>query len=130
MILGQPMAGSRENAKENDVLVLAPLYVTILSALLVFSCGAAKSPQEITVRVPDEFSGIVRVTPCDRTSAERAIASSQGVAATTACPGKNDQVTLVLIRSGQIYRIPPEQVTIRRAGDGLPVSIEAVMPSR
>ena len=119
-------------SKNSELLImLAPLYVVVLSALLLFSCGAAKSAQEITVKVPDQFAGVLHIAPCDRNGGpEPVITDPQGAASTSACPKGGRQVTLVVLRAGQTYRISPEEVTIRRAGDGVPVSIEATVPPR
>jgi hypothetical protein len=125
------MAGAKHRARADELLIiLTPLYVTLLSALLLFSCGAGSSAREITVQVPDTFAGTLRISPCDRSQSERVAVDERGVTATSVCPRSGEQVTLVVIRSGQTYRISPENVTIRRAGDGLPVSIEATIPPR
>src|SRR5262245_51131562 len=114
-------------SKENELLIMfAPLYVVMVSALLLFSCGAAKSAQEITVKVPDQFAGVVKISPCDRNAnPDPVMTDAKGVGNTSTCPLGGRQVTLVVLRNGQTYRISPDEVKIRRAGDGMPVSIEA-----
>jgi len=112
-------------------LALAPMYVTLLSALLLFSCGAAKSAQEITVQVPDRFAGMVQIDPCDaKANKDHVVADAKGMAATSSCPRPGQGVTIVIVRAGQSYRVSPEYVKILRAGDGVPVRIEAAVPSR
>ena len=107
------------------------MYVPVLSALLMFSCAAAKSAQEITVQVPPEFTGTVRINLCDpKASTDHALVSAQRLAATSACPKPGQQITLLIERAGKTYRITPENVIVQRAGDGLPVEINAPVPPR
>lgn len=115
---------------EKDLfLALSPIYVPVLSALLLFSCAAAKSAQEITVQVPEEFSGLVKIDPCEsKASADHISVDAKGLAATSSCPKTGQQVTLVIVRAGKTYRITPENVAVLRAGDGLPVRIQATVP--
>ena len=125
---GTTMPPSRENEL---LLMLVPLYVVMLSTLLLFSCGAAKSAQEITLKVPDHFAGVVKISPCDRNAGPPPIAvDTQGMGSTSECPQGGRQVSLIVVRADQTYRISPEHVKIRRTGDGLPVSIEASLPVR
>ena len=119
-------------AKENELLILLlPLYAVLLSALQMFSCGAGRSAQEITVKVPDQFAGELQISPCEANGApDPVIADSQGAAKTSVCPKASQPVTLAVLRGGQTYRIAPENVTVRRSGDGLPVSIRARVPAQ
>jgi hypothetical protein len=120
----------KDTRREKDLLLaLAPMYVPVLSALLLFSCAAAKSAQEITVQVPPEFTGMVLINPCDpKATADHALVNARGLAATSACPKPGQQVTLLIDRAGKTYRISPENVIVLRAGDGLPVEINATVP--
>src|SRR5215475_13328398 len=108
------------SSKEKDLLLMfAPLYVVVLSALLLFSCGAAKSAQEISVKVPDQFVGALKISPCQReANPEPVVIDRQGTGSTSSCPLGGRQVTLVIMQNGRTYRISPDQVKIRRAGDG------------
>jgi hypothetical protein len=120
-----------QDQHKNVFLALAPMYVTIFCALLLFSCAAAKSAQQITVQVPDEFAGTLQIDPCDRSaSVDHILADAKGAAATSACPHRGDQITLIIVRAGKTYRVIPENVTIVRTGDGLPVRIQAAAPRR
>ena len=122
------------NLREGDVRSDKDLFLTlapILCALLVLSCGAAKSAQEITVQVPDGFAGTLQIEPCNASAnADHVTLDARGVATTSACPGRGQLVTLVIVRGGQTYRIVPENVKVLRTGDGLPVRIEATIPAR
>lgn len=51
--------------------------------------------------------------------------NSHGTAPTSACPKPGETVTLTVVKGSQNYRIPTNEVTIERAGDGLPVAIKA-----
>jgi len=51
--------------------------------------------------------------------------SARGTAATSACPRPGETVSLMVVKGNEKYRIPTDEVTIERAGDGLPVAIKA-----
>jgi hypothetical protein len=122
----------KDPRREKDLfLALAPIYVPVLSALLLFSCGAARSAQEIMVQVPEEFTGTVKIDPCEsKASVDHVLVDAKGLAATSACPKPGQRVTLLIVRAGKTYRITPENVAVLRAGDGLPVRIQASVPPR
>jgi hypothetical protein len=128
-----PKRNREQNQDQNkDVfLALAPMYVTMFGALLLSSCAAAKSAQQITVQVPDEFAGTLQINPCDRSaSVDHVAADAKGAAASSACSHRGDQVTLIIVRGGKTDRVIPGNVTILRTGDGLRVRIEAAAPRR
>ena len=78
----------KDPRREKDLfLALAPIYVPVLSALLLFSRGAARSAQEIIVQVPEEFTGTVKIDPCEsKASVDHVLVDAKGLAATSACP--------------------------------------------
>jgi hypothetical protein len=122
-----------KNARSDKDLfsTFAPMYMTILCALLVLSCGAANSAQEITVQVPDRFTGTLQIDTCNvAASSDHVTVDAHGAAMTPACPTRGQQVTLVIAGGGQTYRIVPDKVTVVRTGDGLPVRIQATLPPR
>jgi hypothetical protein len=47
------------------------------------------------------------------------------LAPTSACPKPGETITLNVVKGAQNYRVPSNEVTIERAGDGLPVAIKA-----
>jgi hypothetical protein len=104
------------------------LLATILATFLLFSCAAKEAPREIVVQVPANYSGEVSLDPCSPRSSGDTVTKADGSASTSVCPQSGEVVTLIVIRGGVSYRIPPEQVTIQRAGDGLPVGIRARIP--
>jgi hypothetical protein len=101
------------------------LVATVFAAFLLFSCGAKQAPKEIKVTVPDDFSGEMTLDPCANGLPAEVSLNPRGSAPTSACPKPGETVTLTVVKSGQDYRIPANEVRIDRAGDGLPVAIKA-----
>ena len=101
------------------------LLATVFAASLLYSCGAKQAPREIRVTVPADFSGQISLDPCTTGLPPDAMVDARGVASTSACPKAGETVTLTVVKGGQTYRVPSNEVTIERAGDGLPVAIKA-----
>jgi hypothetical protein len=101
------------------------LLTTVFAATLLYSCGAKEAPREIRVTVPPNFSGQMTLDPCASGVSAEVTLSARGTAATSACPKQGETVTLTIVKGSETYRIPTTEVTIERAGDGLPVAIKA-----
>jgi hypothetical protein len=101
------------------------LLGTVFAAFLLFSCGAKQAPKEIKVIVPADFSGEMTLDPCTNGVPSEVSLNARGTAATSACPKPGESVSLTVVKSGENYRVPTEEVKIERAGDGLPVAIKA-----
>ena len=101
------------------------LLATVFAAFLLYSCGAKQAPRELTVTVPADYSGQVTLDPCAKGLPAEVTVDSHGTAQTSACPKPGETVTLTVVKGGKNYRIPTNEVTIERAGDGLPVAIKA-----
>jgi len=106
------------------------LLATIFATFLLFSCAAKQAPHEITVRVPDNYSGELNLAPCSQDSSAEVAVDLQGAARTSACPKPGESVTLTVIQGGVERRLSPDQVNIERAGDGMPVAIKARLTGR
>jgi hypothetical protein len=106
------------------------LLATIFATFLLFSCAAKQAPQEITVKVPENYSGALTLDPCAPDSSAEVVVNSRGSARTSACPKPGESVTLTIVQGGVERRISPDQVTIEGAGDGLPVAIKTRIPAR
>jgi hypothetical protein len=106
------------------------LLATIFATFLLFSCAAKQAPHEITVKVPDNYSGELNLDPCTQGSSAQVTVDSNGSGQTSACPKPSEQVSLTVIQSGLEHRVPQNQVRIERAGDGLPVAIKGRVPAR
>ena len=105
------------------------LLAMIFTPFLLFSCAAKQAPREITVRVPPDYAGELSLDPCSRHASAEVSVDAKGDTATSVCPKADETVTLRVIRGGTDFRVPPDQVTIERAGDGLPVAIKAHVPA-
>ena len=101
------------------------LLATVFAASLLYSCGAKQAPREIKVTVPEGFSGEINLDPCAAGPTAEVTVNARGVASTSACPRAGETITLTVVKGAQKYRIPSNEVTIQRAGDGLPVAIKA-----
>lgn len=101
------------------------LLATVFAAFLLYSCAAKQAAREIRVTVPSDFSGEMTLDPCTTGLSPEVTLSARGTAQTSACPKPGETVTLTVVKGGQNYRIPTNEVTIERAGDGLPVAIKA-----
>lgn len=100
------------------------LELGALSSLL--SCGLARPPQRLTLKVDPAFGGIVHISTCVQSApAAEITADSQGAAATSICPTSDQALELVVVRGAQSYRIAQQDVSIQRTGDGIPTSIQA-----
>jgi hypothetical protein len=106
------------------------LVATIFATFLLFSCAAKQAPHEITVKVPDNYSGELNLVPCSQGSPAEVAVNSNGSGQTSACPKPGDELSLRVVQSGLERRVPPDQVRIERAGDGLPVAIKARVPTQ
>jgi hypothetical protein len=96
-------------------------------SLLLISCAAKSAPARITVQVPENFAGPLRLYPCDKTALDPVLVNGNGEGKTSACP-TGDDVEIVVLKSGKTVYLAPEKIKVARAGDGFPVSISAAIP--
>jgi hypothetical protein len=101
------------------------LLATVFAASLLYSCAAKRAPREVTVTVPADYSGEMTLDPCGKSVPGEITLSARGTASTAVCPEPGETVSLTVIKGGVSYRISSDDVTIERAGDGLPVAIKA-----
>ena len=101
------------------------LLATVFAAFLLYSCGAKQAPREVKVKVPQGFAGQTTLDPCTEGLSAEVSVNARGSGQTSACPKPGDTVTLTVVQGDKNYRIPTDEVTIERAGDGLPVAIKA-----
>jgi hypothetical protein len=104
------------------------LLATIFATFLLFSCAAKQAPREIIVTVPANYTGEITLDPCSSHSSTEVAVDASGNASTSACPHAGETVTLKVMKGGVSYRVPANDVTIERAGDGIPVVIKARVP--
>ena len=115
-----------------DLIILRVLLaVPVLSAMFLFSCGANTSSQQISVKVPDGFTGTLLIRPCmPDASAGTTSADDKGLAFSAACPRKGDPFTVVVDRAGTVFRVSSDDANSHYTGDGFPVSIEVTIPPK
>jgi hypothetical protein len=111
----------------------ALLLTTIFATFLLFSCAAKQAPQEITVKVPADYWGELNLDPCSPKFSADVSVDAKGTGQTSVCPKSGESVTLIIVKGVKgdpELRVPPDLVTIERAGDGLPVAIKARIPAQ
>jgi hypothetical protein len=96
-------------------------------SLLLISCAAKSAPTRITVKVADTYSGSLRLHPCEKGAQDPVLADEKGNGVTAACP-LGDDVELLVVKGSRTIYIAREKIKVARAGDGLPVTITAVIP--
>jgi hypothetical protein len=90
------------------------------------SCAAKNAPARITVRVADTYSDPLHLKPCLESAREPVVVNEQGNGETSACP-YGDLEIIVLKQSKTVY-ITSENISVERAGDGIPATITAQVP--
>jgi hypothetical protein len=98
----------------------------LVISLALASCAAKEAPARVTVRVPDSFSGVLHLRPCVGGAKEPIVADAQGSADIFACP--LGDLEIVVNRGSSTVYIKSEDVSMSRAGDGIPVAITASVP--
>ena len=95
----------------------------LLASAILLSCAAKPRPVAINIEVQAGYKGALHVTPCaDRAQVKRA--DEQGTVYAEECPQPGQEIELVVIQGGQTYRIPSENLSISKTGDGIPVEID------
>ena len=98
-------------------------------AFLMLSCAWSSRPDELTVRDPGHFQGMVHVDTCvSGAPAQDITLDLKGAGKTSLCPGANHTVEIDLIEEGRHYKIAANQVHIQRTGDGMATSLEVKLP--
>jgi len=98
--------------------------VVALVSLFLFSCGARKAPERLTVIAPENFSGQIRIITCDPKAPSDSIAiDADGHGRTSLCSSSPD-LTLRVVRGKSIEEIPAVSA---KTGDDFVVSITAVV---
>lgn len=104
-------------------------YALLATVFLMLSCGASMHSDQLTLRVPDHFSGSMHVTTCVAGAPMGEITlDEQGLGKTSLCPTVNHSVELEVIRIDRRYKLNSSEVRILRTGDGISTSIEAQLP--
>ncbi len=95
-----------------------------LVSLFLFSCGARKAPERLTVIASENFSGEIRIVTCDPKAASDSIAiDANGHGRTSLCSSSPD-LTLRVVRGKSVDEIP---AVTAKTGDDFVVSITAVI---
>jgi hypothetical protein len=95
----------------------------IVYGLLCASC--ARPIREIQVEVPEGYTGHLHITTC---AIPPMRADLRGNAAVADCPVPSEKIQLIVRRGGEMHQISPEKLTVNASADGLPVTIDGVLP--
>ncbi len=101
------------------------LWIALAISVSLASC--AKHPiTQVSVKVGDTFSGYFRLTTCIPGAKDPVVLNETAEGNTAACP--SGDVEISVIKPSKTFRIAPEDVHVRRSGDGTPVAISAQIP--
>jgi hypothetical protein len=124
--------------QETNIMPINPRVIQLLqrcvpvlaTAVFLFSCAAKKPVAQLTVEVPADFSGQLRIHPCRAGApSEHLTADPTGQVYTSRCLQGAEQVSLVVVQSGRAAEIPASQVELLRTGDGMVVEIRGPTPN-
>jgi len=101
------------------------LFIVAVFALSLGAC-TKKAVTRITVKVPDTFSGHVRLFPCSPDAREPVELNDMNEGPTSACPAGD--VEIEVYKGTKTFVIPPERVSVRRSASGQPIAIAAKIP--
>jgi len=91
-----------------------------LLSLSLFSCGAKRAPERITVIAPENFTGRINLAACHpKAPANNIVLDSSGNGKTSVCSASPD-LKLVIIRGQQSVEIPAKT---SKTGDSFVVMI-------
>jgi hypothetical protein len=95
-----------------------------LFSLLLFSCGAKKAPERLTVIAPEDFAGKIKITTCDlQAKSDYVLLDVSGKGSTSVCAATPD-FTFRVIRGSSTVEIP---ATASKTADDIVVSLTATV---
>jgi hypothetical protein len=115
------------------VEIARPYVVFGFLGMSLLACAAKNPPHQIQITVADNYSGTVRVVPCQGAgpstgNSAPATPIQPLTVYTSACPSPGEQIELLVTRAGNVTRIMPESLSVARTGDGIPVEVLAHVP--
>lgn len=101
------------------------LLIALVISVSLASC--AKHPiTQVRVKVGDTFSGHIRLTTCSAGAQDPIVLDEMAEGYTSVCPAGD--VELTVIKPSKTFSIAPENVHVRRNGDGTPLTVTAEIP--
>jgi hypothetical protein len=101
------------------------LEVALSFSLLIFGC-VKHEVTRITMKVADNYSGSVHLSPCIEGAAEPVVLDGEGRGQTAACPAGD--VLIGVIEPSKSFDIPSERVRVHQHGNDEPVAITFNIP--
>ena len=107
--------------------VSSRLSVVSMCLALLFSCGAKKAAQQLTVVVPENYEGRIRLDACNPRGQDDNIAVDEsGIGLTSIC-AVTDDFRIFVSRGPQKIQISP---TVNRTGDNILTSVGGLVPPK
>jgi hypothetical protein len=107
-----------------------PLSLSVLAAVMfLLSCGARRVADVLDIEVGPQFSGPVEIKAC-RAGHPNTLSISvndHGVGETGEC-SFSDQIRIRLHRADRVVEIPPQDVHLRKTGDGFVTVLQFEAP--
>jgi hypothetical protein len=101
--------------------------VFAIFSLLLFSCGAKKAPERLTVIAPEDFAGKIKITTCDlKAKSDYVLLDVSGKGSTAVCAA-TPEFMLRVIRGSSSVEVP---ATASKTGDDIVVSVTATVGPR
>jgi len=101
------------------------LRIALVISFSLASC--AKHPTtQVRVKVGETFSGHFRLTTCVPRAQDPVVLNESAEGNTSTCPSGDVEITV--IKPSKTFSIAPENVLIRRDGDGTPMAITSEIP--
>jgi hypothetical protein len=101
--------------------------VFALFSLFLFSCGAKKAPERLTVIAPEDFAGKIKITTCDMDAkSDYILLDASGKGSTSVCAATPD-FTFRVVRGSSTVEVP---ATASKTGDDIVVSLTATVGPR
>jgi hypothetical protein len=98
-----------------------------LFSLLLFSCGAKKAPERLTVIAPEDFAGKIKIATCDlQAKSDYVLLDAYGKGSTSVCAATPD-FTLRVVRGRSTVEVP---AAASKTGDDIVVSLTATAGPR
>jgi hypothetical protein len=98
-----------------------------LFSLSLFSCGAKKAPERLTVIAPEDFVGKIKIITCDaHAKSDYVLLDASGKGSTAVCAATPD-FALRVVRGGSSVEVP---ASAAKTGDDIVVSITATVGPR
>jgi hypothetical protein len=104
------------------------LALQLFVVFLMLSCASSQPTRRLIVHVKEGFAGTIRIATCVGSSTAMDVyARNDGAGETSACPARDENVAVTLMRGVEQRVVAPEDILIPRTGDGIATSIQVTV---